>query len=142
MHRLVADGPLLQDHSMPDDDANKKAPRDPHLCAHCDGSGTCDNGGVNRSCLVCVNRTRWWLARLSRPPLPINATDLPRVLCSVCHGKGVRSPTKGQFAAWGGGALFLFLLLTKSNPGLDQVRTALVTILGTVVGYYYGGTKH
>jgi hypothetical protein len=110
-------------------------------CAHCDSKGTCKVDRDERSCRVCWNHARSWRDRL-RGQWEENAAGAV-VPCSVCRGKGypVKRLTKGVFAMLSGLALMLFIFGTRYDTGLDKIYASLITLLGTMVGYYFGGTR-
>ena len=109
-------------------------------CKHCRQSGTCTNGLDGESCAVCARR------RLFR-----DYSAKPQgLVCSVCHGRGLVEPFSLQlqnrfvpcFAGALVTALFVVLVVTlKDVNQFDKVIGFAGTMIGTIVGYYFGGRR-
>ena len=116
-------------------------------CPHCGATGTCRNGKDEMSCATCV---RYFLnpnpATKRDKEADQQALELKTVTkCSVCIGRGftegmtykVRSYFPFVFAV-----LFIgidFLSIWHLKDGDDKLKSSLMTLIGTIVGFYFGG---
>jgi len=109
-------------------------------CAHCEKTGTCRSGTDGSSCAVCI---KW-------AKLPAQAVT--GVVCSVCGGVGAAEPKTLKFLnrflpifAAGFVAILLLSLLVLALSAKNEFHEFLTfagTAIGSVTGYYFGGTKH
>ena len=111
-------------------------------CAHCEKTGTCQSkdGG---SCAKCIK-----MARLSAP----GETE-KGLICSVCGGVGTAEPKTLRFlnmflpifsAVFVGLLLIWMLVLAVWVQDKSIFHDFVVfagTAIGSVTGYYFGGTK-
>lgn len=117
-------------------------------CAHCmeNGSptGICRKGLDGHSCATCMQG--WSRARLFGF---LKASSIPEGQgligkCMVCFGRGtvegasfkIRNYFPFFFAISVVAGIFLFFFL---HPEQDKLGSSLVTVLGTIVGFYFGG---
>ena len=109
-------------------------------CAHCEKTGTCRSGTDGSSCGVCIKSAK----------LPAQAAT--GLVCSVCGGIGMAEPKTlkflnrflPMFAAGFVGVLLLWLLIlaVAGHQSFHDFLTFAGTAIGSVTGYYFGGTKH
>jgi len=116
-------------------------------CPHCGATGTCRNGKNQTSCVTCV---RYYL-NLKAPTIQDKAADEKALTleivtkCSVCVGRGftegltykIRSYFPFAFAV-----LFIaisFLAIWHLPATEDKLKTSLMTLVSTIVGFYFGG---
>jgi hypothetical protein len=109
-------------------------------CAHCGGLGTCKNGLEKASCLTCSsNRSR------------SSATVQPQVgmPCSVCNGRGALEgfSLKLQhrfpfYFAIGFTTVAIIIVALSSWSDKGEIASPLLTLIGTVIGFYFGGKAH
>jgi hypothetical protein len=117
-------------------------------CPHCDSTGTCKNGPGGTTCDICMARLRgrtWYRMLLigNREGSP-NPTGC---WCGVCFGKGfvegatfkVRYLFPLVFSA--AFVVGCFILFFKMHVDLEKLQSSLLTIMGTIVGFYFGGRK-
>jgi hypothetical protein len=129
--------------SSPSRSALEQAP-----CVHCGATGVCKNGAEGTACFDCVARLsakiwqRWTASEF-------NASNPQRGRwCGVCLGKGrIEGATFKilQFFPFAFALLFIgcrFVVLWHTSHGdLDKLQGALTTIMGTIVGFYFGGRR-
>jgi len=117
-------------------------------CVHCarDGAptGTCRNGANGLSCETCV---RAWSRRpffsLGRRDDLTNATS-GIGKCMVCYGRGtlegatfkIRNYFPFFFALTFVVGCFAFFYFKSDS---EKLALSLITILGTIIGFYFGG---
>jgi hypothetical protein len=109
-------------------------------CAHCVQTGTCRSGTDGSSCAVCIKRAK------------VPAQAVTGLVCSVCGGVGFAEPKTLMllnrfvpFFAAGFVAVLLIWLLALAFRGDNTFHDFLTfagTAIGSVTGYYFGGTKH
>lgn len=117
-------------------------------CPHCKAEGTCKQSSDSQSCATCVKqygRTRWqrWFGIT---PKDIDLSPKTCV-CSICNGRGFVEGATFKFRNY---FPFLFALLFVTfcfllfgfQPAVtEKLQSALTTILGTIVGFYFGGKR-
>jgi hypothetical protein len=128
-------------------DQNNSLTRD-RACPHCGGGGKCENGEAGHCCDLCILRLKnvVWLRfyLFQHRDLQINPKGC---WCGVCFGRGniegVTFKIRNYFPL--GFALVFFLLcfwlFSSKTPVPDKLESALTTIMGTIVGFYFGGKK-
>ena len=117
-------------------------------CPHCNGTGKCENGEDKNTCDMCLIRlthTGWMrLFRFKNPDSMINPKGC---WCGVCFGRGrlegVTFKIRNYFPFFFASVFFIFtfsLFLTNKNVP-ERLEAALTTLMGTIVGFYFGGKK-
>jgi hypothetical protein len=116
-------------------------------CPHCGATGTCRNGKDEMSCASCV---RYFLNANALSNRDEQADKTPLELkivtkCSVCIGRGF---TEGMtykirsYFPFGFAVLFIgiaFLAIWHLPDSDDKLKSSLMTLIGTIVGFYFGG---
>lgn len=110
-----------------------------HDCAHCNGTGTCDNGEDGYSCTVCAKEQGiffYWKPKKHKG-----------LACSVCGGMGRTEATTDRLNKRMAPALaiymtvMLFLLIMISlllnSQYFSQILAFSSAILGSVTGFYF-----
>jgi hypothetical protein len=122
---------------------------EPHqrMCPHCQGTGTCKNGKDQQSCASCIQYFLNPLAGKKSESVTNDKAMGAQVTCkcSVCKGRGfiegatfkVLNYFPFAFAVLVVGLSFVAFKWIHDEDG--KLQTALTTILGTIVGFYYGG---
>jgi len=116
-------------------------------CPHCGATGTCRNGNDEISCATCV---RYFLnpnpATNRDKEADKQALKLKTVTkCSVCIGRGftegmthkIRSYFPFGFAVPFIGIAFLSIWHLPDTD--DKLKSSLMTLIGTIVGFYFAG---
>jgi hypothetical protein len=116
-------------------------------CPHCGATGTCRNGKDDTSCVTCI---RYYLRpkanALNDKEAVQQALQLNVVTkCSVCIGRGftegmtykIRSYFPFAFAVLFVGLAFYGL--SHLPEADDKLKASLMTLIGTIVGFYFGG---
>ncbi|OMH28075.1 molecular chaperone DnaJ [Motiliproteus sp. MSK22-1] len=108
-------------------------------CAHCEGKGTCKNGGDGSSCTACVKRN------------DLKGKEYSGLLCGACGGLGMAEPyterinkrTKPILAV-----VIVFVMLfmiiglaLSKNPHFPEVLAFAGTLIGGVVAYYFSSNS-
>jgi hypothetical protein len=117
-------------------------------CVHCGATGVCKNGPKETACFDCVARLSakiWQRWTASKP----NTSNVQKgCWCGVCLGKGrIEGATFKilKFFPFAFALLFIgccFVVLWHTAHGeLDKLQGALTTIMGTIVGFYFGGRR-
>jgi hypothetical protein len=119
-------------------------------CPHCEATGTCKQGPNAMSCATCL--TQLARSRLQRwlkvTPQNIDLTSPKTCLCCVCYGRGfVEGATfklRNYFPFFFAMVFVVscFLLFWFQPMATDKLESSLVTILGTIVGFYFGGRRN
>ncbi len=127
-------------------------------CAHCGKSGTCKSGPSGSSCAVCVNSAEQMRVRhpfittlMGRESAPKSSSVMVGLVCSVCQGTGTTEPKTLKFlnrflpifsASF---VLVLVVLLIifafAAEKYFPSVLAFVSTAVGSVTGYYFGGSK-
>jgi len=116
-------------------------------CPHCGATGVCKNGLGGAACSNCVARVSsriWQRWRIEKT----DAGSQTGCWCGVCFGKGRIEGASFKilkffpfaFALLFIGCCFLVLWHT-GEANLDKLQGALTTIMGTIVGFYFGGKR-
>ncbi len=113
-------------------------------CEHCSRTGKCSNGDGDKGCYVCVSRTSHWYSRNSLKPGSSECRGIP---CSICDGigsiEGFSAKLQRRFTFFFALLLVLsaltFIYSTKDVGGFAKLHSSLLTLLGTIVGFYFGG---
>jgi hypothetical protein len=116
-------------------------------CPHCEGKGFC-HVCSQESCKSCV---RWMMSTKFERWMALAPSGMPDgavcCKCSVCGGKGfVEGATfkmRNYFPFFFASAFVIcsFLIFGFKADGGDKLQSSLTTILGTIVGFYFGGRK-
>jgi hypothetical protein len=117
-------------------------------CPHCGATGTCKLGLNGAACDDCADRisARFWQRFKNRTP---NAdAERRHFWCGVCLGKGRIEGATFKFlrlfpfffaAAF---VVCCFLVLWHlEKDSVDKLQGALTTLMGTIVGFYFGGKR-
>ena len=123
----------------------------PRACPHCSvnniATGTCRNGNDGRSCLACIrrwSRPPWW-RRWMEQTLPVESDKAVGTWCGVCYGRGIVEGAtfkiRNYFPFFFALTFVLvsmayFFLFSEKD---DKLTSSLTTILGTIIGFYFGG---
>jgi hypothetical protein len=108
-------------------------------CAHCKGTGTCNNATNGASCLVCIKANK----------IKASPENISGLVCSVCNGTGVAEtktarmhnrivPTLALLIVYVA-LVLVFLHASKENFG--EILAFAGTLIGSVTGFYFGGKK-
>jgi len=125
------------------DQVRDHGPAGRNACPHCKETGTCTTGPDGRSCALCVSNASHWYRKLR-----LDGPLAQGLQCSVCHGRGswesfsVKLEHRFTFYFAAGFLVFTlaFIFLTRNQSSdLEKVYTSLVTILGTIAGFFFGG---
>jgi hypothetical protein len=117
-------------------------------CPHCLATGTCTRGPELTACSDCIDRVsaRMW-QRFKVRQLSASK-EQPGCWCGVCLGKGRIEGATFKFlrffpfifaAAFVAGCFLVLLLAGKETS--EKLQGALTTLMGTIVGFYFGGKR-
>lgn len=108
-------------------------------CAHCGGTGTCNNGPDNKSCSSCIKKNE------------LKGKDHFGLLCGSCGGIGMAEPmterlnkrTKPLLAM---GIVFSVLVIVFSfaftkHENFSEILVFASTLIGSITGYYFSSNK-
>jgi hypothetical protein len=114
--------------------------------AHCGGTGTCANGKEQTSCAVCVTRNE--LSPGFFDSLFLKPKVYTGLLCGTCGGIGktdtlthrmnYRTAPLLAIILIGGCFVLIFIVLIR-DVHFSEILTFCGTLIGSVVGYYFGG---
>ncbi len=117
-------------------------------CPHCGSTGTCTLGPRNRQCLDCARRVRtlWWHRWTGKVP-GLDDEELGN-WCGVCCGRGRLEGATFKilkffpfaFALLFVAACFVVIWHFKGEQN-DKISSSLLTLVGTIVGFYFGGRR-
>jgi hypothetical protein len=116
------------------------------LCQHCSGSGTCKIGKDGWACGTCMKtvgstKVGRWLGMAPKPSTTLSGPQW----CGVCWGKGFVEGATFKFRNY---FPFFFALLivgaslyimTTQDRIPEKLTTGLMGLIGTIVGFYFGG---
>jgi hypothetical protein len=118
-------------------------------CPHCGATGTCTHGPTGTACSDCIDRisARMWQRFKVRGANADNGQK--GCWCGVCLGKGRIEGATFKFlrffpfffAAVFVVCCFFVLWHTRGTDGLEKLQGALTTLMGTIVGFYFGGKR-
>jgi hypothetical protein len=108
-------------------------------CAHCEGSGTCHSGSNQSTCAVCIREHR----------LPNSDAPYVGLVCSVCEGLGIAESKsamiQNRFIPFLAIVIAYFALglvaFSLKSEHLDKILIFASTLVGSIVGYYFGGAR-
>jgi len=115
-------------------------------CPHCQATGICRNGPHDDTCCDCRVRVSSWLQQRFGFRRSGAVQESSGCWCGVCFGKGRIEGATFKFlrffpflfaAAFVAGCL---TLLWHQNIS-DKLQGALTTLMGTIVGFYFGGRR-
>ncbi len=119
---------------------------DRYPCAHCSSTGTCKIATDGKSCAVCVRKHGLKADNYGGS----GCNDA--IACSVCRGIGSVEPVSLGFQkhftaslalVFVGLAFLIIIIFSVMKP--EHFETVLAfagTLIGSVTGFYFGGTKH
>jgi hypothetical protein len=118
-------------------------------CPHCGATGTCDKGIDKQACGDCIRRFAIpsWKRWFTRKYKDADIVGPKGCWCGVCGAKGfiegatfkLRNYFPFLFASTF--VICCFVLFGFKHDVPDKIGSALTTIMGTIVGFYFGGKK-
>lgn len=115
-----------------------------HNCAHCSGTGTCNDGKDGETCAACIRKQELKVRNtIFSKPLKYYG-----VACGTCGGIGKTdtltyrlnnraTPLLAMMIIGGCFALIIFFGFLKSQF-LSEIITFCGTLVGAVIGHYFG----
>jgi hypothetical protein len=108
-------------------------------CAHCSGTGTCNNGQDKDSCHTCKKEQKIKLTERA-----------PGLVCSVCGGVGIAEPKSYRIHNRIVPILALLIVymaliliwINASKENFSEILAFAGTLIGSVTGYYFGGKNN
>lgn len=107
-----------------------------HSCAHCNGSGTCKHGREGLSCAACVNKNE------------LKRGEYFGLACGTCGGLGQTDTITYRMNHRTAPLLAIMIILScfllivfglVKDQHFQEILTFSGTVIGSVVGYYFGG---
>ena len=107
-------------------------------CAHCESKGTCQNAEESNSCQVCKRHHK---------VADTSGASVKGLVCSVCEGWGAIETKTARIKNRVAPMLALIIVYVVlcmiwtnlESPHFDKLLAFGGTLIGSIVGYYFGG---
>ena len=108
-------------------------------CAHCEQTGTCRNGLEGATCEACIKKNE------------VKGKGLTGLSCGICGGIGQAEPMTERMNKRITPLLsmlivlplllLIFIAMLTSNEHFNQILAFSSAIIGSVIGFYFSGSR-